>query len=163
MTIPMSSLLAEISREHFPYSPATPEEIAEFEQRVGWTLDLDMRAFYLHCNGAELIKRLPRSPCQVLPLREIVRARVAMRGEDDDEFGPASMYAICDVQDGNYVVADVSRQVDGRYSLIDGDHETWWNPHYCGHVANSFAEYLEGVLRTRNGCYWLAHSAKVGD
>ena len=32
-----------------------------FERRVGWRLDPDLRAFYLHCNGAELIERLPDS------------------------------------------------------------------------------------------------------
>ncbi len=62
LATPMSRLLEEVSREHFPHSPATPEEIEEFEQRVGWKLDPDLRAFYLHCNGAELFKRLPDAP-----------------------------------------------------------------------------------------------------
>ena len=158
----MSGLLEEISREHYPYPPATPEEITAFERRMGWTLDPDLRAFYLHCDGAELIKRLPRSPCQVLPLREIVRARIAIRREDDDAFGPASLYALCDVQDGNYIVVDTRHRVNGLYPLLDGDHETWWNPHYCGHVAHSFSEYLAGVLRTQNGCYWLAGAENPG-
>jgi hypothetical protein len=30
-----------------PNRPTTPEEIAKFEQRVGWKLDPDLRAFYL--------------------------------------------------------------------------------------------------------------------
>ena len=97
----MSSLLEEVSRDHFPYPPATPEEIAEFEQRVGWRLDPDLRAFYLHCNGAELIERLPDTPYRILPLSKIVRARVAIYGEDDGKWGPASMYTLCDVQDGD--------------------------------------------------------------
>jgi hypothetical protein len=33
-----SHLLEEVSRDHFPNSPATPEEIEEFERRVGWQL-----------------------------------------------------------------------------------------------------------------------------
>jgi len=70
----MSSLLEEIMLHHFPYPPATREEIEAFEQRVGWQLDPDLRAFYLHCNGAELLKRLPECPYQVLPLSEIIRA-----------------------------------------------------------------------------------------
>ena len=37
--------------------PGTAAEIAEFEQRAGWQLDPDLRAFYLHCNGAELCAR----------------------------------------------------------------------------------------------------------
>ena len=68
MATPMSRLLEEVSRDHFPYPPATPEEIEEFERRVGWKLDPDLRAFYLHCNGAELIKRLPDTPYQMLSL-----------------------------------------------------------------------------------------------
>ncbi|WNG41679.1 SMI1/KNR4 family protein [Archangium violaceum] len=157
MTNPMSSLLEEISREHFPYPPATPEEIADFERRAGWTLDPDMRAFYLHCNGAELIERLPDSPYQVLPLSEIIRARVAIFGKrnDDDGHGPASVYALCDVQDGNYVLVDVSREEEGRYPLFDGDHEAWPDPAYCKQIASSFSEFLAQVLRTRRGLYWL--------
>jgi hypothetical protein len=154
MTMPMSRLLEEVSRDHFPHPPATLEEIEAFEQRVGWKLDPDLRAFYLHCDGAALIQR-PDSPYEILPLSQIVRARVAIRGQDDDSRGPASMYALCYVRDGNYVVLDVSRQVNGRYSLIDGDHETWPDPEYCGPVAESFSVFLEQVLRTRRSLYWL--------
>jgi hypothetical protein len=64
MATPMNRLLEEVSRDHFPYPPATPEEIEEFERHVGWKLDPNLRAFYLHYNGAELIERLPDSPCE---------------------------------------------------------------------------------------------------
>ena len=155
MTTPMSRLLEEVSRDHFPYPPATPEQIEAFEQRVGWRLDPDLRAFYLHCNGAELIERLPDTPYRILPLSKIVRARVAIYGEDDDKWGPASVYALCDVQDGNYVLVDVSGQEDDRYSLFDGDHEAWPDPAYCKQVASSFSEFLEQVLHTRRSLYWI--------
>jgi hypothetical protein len=85
MATPMNRLLEEVSRDHFPYPPATPEQIEAFEQRVGWKLDPDLRAFYLYCDGAELIERLPDSPYQILPLSEIVRARVAIYGEDAEK------------------------------------------------------------------------------
>jgi cell wall assembly regulator SMI1 len=155
MPAPISSLLEEVSRDHFPYSPATPEEIEAFEQRVGWRLDPDLRAFYLHCNGAELIERLPDAPYQILPLTEVVRARVAIYGEDDDKWGPASVYALCDVQDGNYVLVDVAREENSRYPLIDGFHETWPNPDYFRQIASSFSEFLEQILRTRRNLYWI--------
>ncbi len=158
MPTPMSALLEEVSRDHFPYSPATPEQLDAFEQRMGWTLDPDLRAFYLHCNGAELVERLPECPYRVLPLEEVVRARVAIFGEDSDELGPASHYAVCDVQNSNYVLLDVSRQVDGRYPVMDGFHEAWPDPYYCEQFANSFAEFLEGVLRNRRRAYWLKSS-----
>ena len=155
MATPMSSLLEEVSRDHFPYPPATLEEIEAFEQRMGWRLDPDLRAFYLHCTGAELIERLPDTPYRILRLSKIVRARVAIYGDDTDKWGPASVYALCDVQDGNYVMVDVARQENGRYALFDGDHETWPNPAYCKQIASSFSEFLEQVLRTRRGLYWL--------
>ncbi len=155
MTVFMQRLLKELSQKHFPYEPAPPSVIDDFERRMGWRLDPDLRAFYLHCNGAELFTRLPDSPCQILPLEEIVRARVAIRREDDDHWGPESMYALCDVQDGNYVVLDVARQVDGRYSLVDGDHEAWPDPRYCERIAHSFSEFLEKSLCSAGRSYWL--------
>jgi hypothetical protein len=50
---------------------------------------------------------------------------------------------------------DVARQINDRYPLTDGYHEAWPNPKYCGPVASSFSEFLEQVLRTRRGLYWL--------
>ena len=156
MATPLNSLLEEVSRAHFPYPAATPEEIEAFEQRVGWRLDPDLRAFYLHCNGAELIKRLPDSPYRILPLSKIIRARVAIFGakNDDDAHGPASMWAFCDVQDGNYLLVDVASQENGRYSVIDGWHEAWPDPKYCDPIATSFSDFLERALR-EGPAYWL--------
>lgn len=65
------------------------------------------------------------------------------------------MYVLCYVRDSNYVVVDVSRQVEGRYPLIDGDRETWPDLEYCTQIASSFSEFLEQVLRTRRSLYWL--------
>jgi cell wall assembly regulator SMI1 len=152
----MSSLLEEVSRDHFPYPPATSEELEQFERQVGWKLDPDLRAFYLHCNGAELIERLPDTPYRILPLSKIVRARVAIFGKknDDDAHGPASMWAICDVQDGNYVLVDVAHKENGRYPLVDGWHEAWPDPKYYDQIASSFSEFLERALRD-GPAYWL--------
>ena len=150
----MKYLLEEVSRDHFPEPPATPEEIAEFEQRMGWQLDPDLRAFYLHCNGARMLSWMD-SPYEILSLPKIVRARVAIKGQDDDSRGPAWVYALCYVRDGNYVLLDTSRQIDGRYPLMDGDHETWPLPEYDTQVASSFSEFLEQILRTRRSLYWL--------
>nr|WP_233261936.1 SMI1/KNR4 family protein [Vitiosangium sp. GDMCC 1.1324] len=156
----MSRLLEEVSRDHFPYPPASPEELKAFEQRVGWRLDPDLRAFYLHCNGAELIKQRPDCPYRILPLSEIVRARVAIRGEDEDKWGPASMYVLCYLQDGDYVILDVSRQDNDRYPLTDGWHEAWPDPKYCEQIASSFSEFLEEALRSKGRQYWLARQAE---
>ncbi len=155
MSPTLDTLLEEVSRDHFPHPPATPEEIEAFERRAGWRLDPDLRAFYLHCNGAELIERLPDTPYRMLPLTKLIPARLAIYGEDDDKWGPSSVYALCDVQDGNYVLVDTGRQEHGRYPLIDGDHEAWPDPAYCRQIAGSFSEFLEQILRTRRNLYWL--------
>ncbi len=151
----IQDLLEEISRHHFPNPPATLEEIEEFERRMGWRLDPDLRAFYLHCNGGTLFKRRPNADYSFLPLSKIVRARVALRGKDDDSRGPASMYTLCDLQDGDYILMDVSRQVQDRYPLIDGWHETWPNPKYCKQIASSFSEFLKGALLSGGDWFWL--------
>jgi hypothetical protein len=154
----ISSLLEEVSRDHFPHPPAAPAELEEFERRVGWKLDPDLRTFYLHCNGAELFKRLPNTPYRLLSLAELIRARVAIYGEDDDKWGPASMYAICDVQDGDYVLVDVARQQNDRYPIFDGYHEAWPDPYYCEQIASSFSEFLEKALRSKGRLFYLQPS-----
>lgn len=150
----MEELLAELSRHHFPNPPASPGEIEEFERRVGWRLDPDLRAFYLHCNGAELFKK-PDSPYRFWPLSKIVRARVAIRGLDDDSRGPASWYALCALEDSNYILVDVSTQQSGCYPILDGYREAFPDPNYCTPISGSFSEFLAGVLHSNGYWFWL--------
>jgi hypothetical protein len=105
-----------------------------------------------------LFKRRPDANYRFLPLSEIVRARMAIFGEDKDEDGPASMYAICDLQDGDYVLVDVGRQEDDRYPLMDGWHEAWPNPKHCKQISRSFEEFLEHALRSGGRFFWLKKS-----
>jgi hypothetical protein len=150
----MRELLEEVSRHHFPNPPASVQDVEEFERREGWRLDPELRAFYLHCNGADLFQK-PGSPYRFMPLSEVVRARIVMRGDDEEESGPASLYAICNVQDGNYVLIDVSKSERERYPIIDGFHETFPDPEYCQQIAGSFSEFLQGALRSEGYEYWL--------
>jgi hypothetical protein len=147
-------LLDEISRKHFPNPPASLLELEEFEQRVGWTLDPDLRAFYLHCNGAELF-RLIDTPYEFLPLSKVIRARLAFHRKDDERNGPSSWYALCSLLDGDYIIVDVSARKDGRYPIIDGWHEGFPDPRKCKQIASSFAEFLEGALRSGGRQFWL--------
>ncbi len=147
-------LLEQVSRLHFPNPPATLAQIAAFEQEAGWRLDPDLRAFYLHCDGADLFER-PNSPYRILALSRLVRARVAIRGKDDDSRGPASWYVLCDVRDGNYVLVDVEASRSGRYPLIDGYREMFPDPVYCERIAESFSEFLDKALSSGGSHYWL--------
>ncbi len=155
MTVPMSRLLEEVSRRHFPHLPASPAEISVFEQRMGWRLDEDLRSFYLHCNGAELFEQTD-SPYSFLPLSRIVRARVAIFDSDNDEWGLASDYVICDVFDGNYVLVDVAAMRDGRYPLRDCWHEAYPDRAHCRQIAASFSDFLDAALSSHGRHFWLS-------
>lgn len=148
----MRKLLEEISRAHFPNAPATPAQVAAFESRAGWQLDEDLRAFYLHCDGATLFRRRPDANYRILALAEIERARVCLRGEDDDSMGAASWYTLVYCQDGDYVLVDVAPS-SGPYPLLDAYHETY--PREPRQIAGSFREFLERALASGNRFYWL--------
>jgi hypothetical protein len=150
----IDALLDEVSRKHFPNPPATQQEIEEFERRMGWRLDPDLLAFYLHCNGADLFRR-PNSPYQFLPLSEIVRGSVAIFGKDSDSLAPPSLYAICDLMDGDYVMIDVNTRSHKRYPIIDGWHEAFPDPKYCTQIAESFEGFLEKALHSDGFQFWL--------
>jgi hypothetical protein len=150
----MTNLLEEISARHFPHSPATLEQIEAFERQVGWHLDPDLRAFYLHCDGAELFQK-PNSPCRFRSLSKIRRARVDMRGSDSDEWGPASWYVIADLPDSDRIIVDVSNPQEGRYPIIDGFHEGFLGQEDCKRIADSFSQFLEQILRHEGRAFWL--------
>ncbi|RKH89665.1 SMI1/KNR4 family protein [Corallococcus sp. AB045] len=148
----MKIQLAEFSRLHFPRPPATPEQITAFEARVGWKLDADLRAFYLHSDGGTLFEEEPDASYRILPLAEIRRARVAIMGRDDDPYGAPSQYTVVDMQDTNYVILDVAQQAGGSYLLFDAWHETY---PVAKRIASSFAEFLERAMASDGFSYWL--------
>ncbi|MFP2895556.1 SMI1/KNR4 family protein [Corallococcus sp. 4LFB] len=149
----MDQLLAEVSRLHFPNTPATPAQLAAFEARVGWDLDEDLRAFYLHCDGCTLFAPRADALYRVLPLAEIRRARLAIRASDEDRDGAPSVFTLVDMQDSDYVVMDSAQREAGRYPLFDAFHETF--PEEMERIASRFAEFLERALRSGNRAFWL--------
>lgn len=150
----MDALLEEISQRHFPNPPASPQQIEEFERRAGWNLGDEIRSFYLHCDGAELFRQ-PDSPYRILPLKEITRARTTIFAHDSDEYGAASWFVICYVQDGNYVGIDVSRQSNGRYPVHDCFHELLPGDPQNKQIAHPFSDFLDRALHSGGRLYWL--------
>jgi hypothetical protein len=150
----MDRFLEEISLHHFPNPPARHEEIEAFEQTMGWRLDSDLRAFYLHCNGAALFHR-SNSPCLLRPLSQIRRARVDMRGSDTDDWGPASWYVIGELTESDCIIIDVESAQHGRYPIIDGFHEGMLGTEDCQRITDSFSQFLELILRSEGKKFWL--------
>ncbi|NRD49017.1 SMI1/KNR4 family protein [Corallococcus sp. AB004] len=149
----MDNLLAEFFRNHHPNPPASPQQIAAFEARMGWQLDAEMRAFYLRSNGGGLFAPMPNPKYGILPLDEIQRARVAIRGRDQESAGPASHFTLVDMQDTDFVIVDVAKRENDRYPLLDAFHETY--PDETPLIASSFGEFFEKALRSQGRTFWL--------
>jgi hypothetical protein len=151
----MKEILEIFSREHFMNSPATEAEIIAFEHRVGWNLDVDPRAFYGFANGGHLFDKSD-PPFTFLSLSEITRTRVAVCGRDEPEYGPASWWAVADVQDGNFLAVDLDqRDSRGRFAIRDIFHEVPDNPEYCSIICLSFGELLARALASNGKHFWL--------
>jgi len=151
----IETLVNVILLDHFPNPPARDEEIRRFEETNGWRLDDEMRAFYSRCNGASLFQPC-NSTYRLLALEEIVRARIAIFGEDVARYGPDSWYVVCDNLDGDYTAVNVANPFTGCYSLYDVFHETFPDPLYTQCVAKSFSEFLMKALASGNMRYWLS-------
>ncbi|NOK22075.1 SMI1/KNR4 family protein [Corallococcus carmarthensis] len=147
-------LLAELTQHHFPNPPATPAQLAAFEERVGWKLDEDLRAFYIHCDGAALFKPWPDTNFWILPLAQVRRGRVAIQGRDEDANGPPDWYALVDLQDTDFVLVDVAQR-RGPYPMRDGYHGTFPDPAHTKVIATSFGEFLEKALTSGDDFFWL--------
>lgn len=148
----MEQLLAEVTRAHLPHPPATPEQIAAFEAKVGWQLDADLRAFYLHCDGAELFQPLPDANYSILSLADIQRVTARLRRRDGGAAGAASWFPLVDCQDSDFVLINVAGP-GGTYPLLDAYHETY--PHSVRQIAASFREFLERALDSNDRLFWL--------
>lgn len=151
----MQALIKEVRRSHTPNPPASLEDVERFERANGWGLDRELREFYLASNGAELFGPFPKNSYRILSLSEIVRVRKLISGEDADSRGPRSWYALCDMQDGDYVAVDVDAAVNGLYPLRDCFHETFPELEYSRIVAPSFSKFLEQALRSGGKAFWL--------
>lgn len=157
MPLSIDRFIEAIRRSHFPNPPASPEQLERFEKRVGWSLDEELRAFYLRANGAALFRR-PDSPYRLLSLPEIVRARVALFGSagDEDAYGPASWFVLCSVQDGDYAAIDVSPTSQDLHPVFECSRDSRPGSPGSTRIAWSFSDFLERALDSDGRVYWLA-------
>ncbi|ABF88233.1 hypothetical protein MXAN_0598 [Myxococcus xanthus DK 1622] len=152
LTMAIESLLTEISRAHFPHPPVTAARIAAFEAQMGWRLDDDLRAFYLHCDGAELFRRLPDANYSILSLEGIAAATPRLRQRAQGASETASLYPLVDCQDSDFVLVNVAN-TGGPYPLFDAYHETY--PREVRKIADSFSDFLERALASGDEFFWL--------
>jgi hypothetical protein len=147
-------LINAMQRHHFPAPPAIEPEIVAAEQRLGIKLPSDMRTFLLNANGACFF-RPEDPPYRILSANELCRARLAIFGIDDDEFGPSSWYAFCDVQDGNYAAVELGQYARVNAPVYDCFHEAFPDPNYCKVIAESFTGFLARMIASDGKLFWL--------
>ena len=147
----MSSIEALIEQLRTSHEVSAPdphisERLADFTERTGFALPEDLKTFYGECGRAVLHKRY-----LMFPFEEILLASVALTGEMD--WCPDSWYAICNVQDGNYIGIDLAKSPP---EILDCDHE---DVRTARVIALSFTEFVSQMLKSESP-FWLAKSFK---
>lgn len=159
----IDALIAQVVAEHFPNPPTQREEVLAFERTVGYSLPQDMRQFYLACDGASLFR--PKGECppfELLRLRDIQRARQAVYGTDEAQYGPEYHFAFCDRGDGDFVGIDLRERPDGKREILDVWHESY--PEDCEVIAVSFESFLDGALHSGgDSLFWFRDEAHGAD
>jgi cell wall assembly regulator SMI1 len=146
----LQKLFAEIEQYHDSEPCQNPSEIDGVEEKYGYKLPADLKAFYRRYRYVGLFKQEWSEyrwyTYRFVAVSEIHSTRIDIFGEDLDEYGPATWLTICDVQDGNYIAIDITSEKDGRFNYIDCFHETFAEPGHSKVVAQSFIELLERAL-----------------
>jgi len=146
----IADLFEKIRRHHEWFPPLPAERVRELESKLGYALPADLREFYSLCNGAAVF----RGDCTFLPLEAVRRVRIDMFGADIDfsDGATATWYSVCDIQDGDYIAADLA-SVDGEHCWMLGcDHE---DPCPANIIALSFTELLARALNSGGEHFWL--------
>jgi hypothetical protein len=146
-------LVAQIRRSHAwtPPDARADELISAFARRAGLALPADMAEFYRLCGSAELFDRT----VIVLPLSGLIRASEAIFGEDSEDYAPNTWWAFCDRQDGDYVGIDLAAAESGQAPILDLDHNDMSS---CRIIAASFTGFLQALLASDGGLFWLAEN-----
>jgi hypothetical protein len=155
MSLVIPEIVLLIRESHFPNERAERSEVSQREFELQMTLTDDMREFYGYCNGASLF-RPPHGfpPIRIMSLGELCPARIAIRGLDVVEAGPAAHIAFIDRGDGDYLAIDLS-SLPTRGNVIDCWHEAYPDPLYCPTVFGSFTDCIRAALRGKgSSIFW---------
>ncbi|MCC6359386.1 MAG: SMI1/KNR4 family protein [Phycisphaerales bacterium] len=151
----MKSLIDRILHDHEAERPASLRQIAAAERRLGFPLDIELRAFYRAMNGAWLFRNRAKGTFRYrpLPLTEIRNMRRVFL-LDDDEPGPGNWYSFCELMDSNFVGAEIDPSSGRIVSLRDCFHEVVPD-RSATIVARNLREFLIRALDGGDRVYWL--------
>lgn len=139
---------------HFPNTPASQSDIVDVEQRCGAQLPRALREIWLHMNGVCFFDPVD-PPYRLMPADEIVRVADYFRVS---EKRIERWYIIIDVNDSNFIAADVGTQGaqgDSCVPCYDIFHEN--SPRFATskQIADSIEELVESVLASEGQPFWL--------
>ena len=123
------------------------DQLDAFENRTGFSLPSDLRAFYLKIHRAEIA-----GGYRLLPVEHFERTGSALQGVEWADSEPPSWYAFCDVDDGDFVGIELERSVEGHHRIFDCDHE---DVSTRSVIAVSFSDFLQRALSAGGRLYYL--------
>lgn len=155
----LAECIKEIKSRHYPNPPTSPAVLDSIESSLPWSIPIDLRSFFLECNGARLFEDYD-SPFEVVPIEEFHSTSIDVFGEVKAEWAPTEWYSVANVRDGNYIALDLA-SVDGDAGeYLDAFHETLGQDGYQTIIAKSFTELLSDALESGGEHYWLDESFK---
>lgn len=147
------SVTQQVIAEHVAKPRATIATILQAEKRLGFALDSELAFFYSHSNGAELFARTDWR-YRILSVSQVQLVGPLILGDTNARY-PANWFAICDVQDSNYVAIEVDDRSGRVKSVRDCFHESFPSKRRCRVIANTFADFLRFALEGGDRLYWL--------
>jgi cell wall assembly regulator SMI1 len=135
-----------VRRGTWELSPPKGMPVINEEVDAELILPHDVKEFYTRCGGLIANKDgVCGSWIRIVSPEEFQRIDSVILGGEMFATGPfRNWYAIADVQDGNYLAIDLSKEFNGK--CIDSFHETFAMPGYVNVVAASFTDLLLRIL-----------------
>ncbi len=149
MTV-LESLFEVIRRDHVLSPPLPAGQVKELEAGLSYPLPTDWKEFYSLCNGLLLFD----DAYTFVPLEEVRRVRIDIYGDDIDYDDGATQtwYSVCDIQDGNYIAADLASVNGDHCRMLDCFHEDLAPAKI---IALSLTEFLDKALKSEGRQFWL--------
>lgn len=135
-------------------SPATDEDLEQFEKSTGIALPDDYKAFLKISNGATLFKDVEYGQwgCQILALDQLIVATQDLRNYGQDLTEASIVFATW-LGDGDTLLFDLRKyQNEGKNYIIDGD--AGYNFEEWEYIKGNFGKWIDRLIVSQGAKYW---------
>lgn len=143
----MKHLIEEIKLRHewHPPSDDIEQQVSKFYKLTGLKLPEDVIEFYRSCGRTTLFECY-----EIQPIENLLQVSMAIFGKEN--FCLDTLYAICDVMDGDWIGIELAKKSSAYGCIIDCDHEDIVE---VAIIASSLEELLSIFLESGPEKYWL--------